>query len=131
MSAVVASHGRVFGFALAATVVFGLLDYYVSELVLELAISEEWKDGVQAAIVGLCVGLALWLLLHEILKRKRQVSAELERVAELNHTIRNSLDIIVMAHQGELDPRHREMILDCTRRIDLKLKELFPPVLRF
>jgi hypothetical protein len=52
---------------------------------------------------------------------------EIQRVAELNHTVRNSLHIIALAHHTA-DEAHKTLILESTARIDEKLKELFPAV---
>jgi hypothetical protein len=112
--------------SLTGTVVFGLFDFNVSRSVVEAGFSPELTAALQAAIVGLAAGAALWLLLSAVAQRRRHLADELNRVAELNHTIRNSLEIIVLAHYASVDPQHRDLILDCTRRIDAKLKELFP-----
>jgi hypothetical protein len=50
------------------------------------------------------------------------------RIAELNHSVRNSLEVIVLAHYSEADLEHKGIVLECTDRIDQKLRELFPAI---
>ena len=126
ISALSATPRRVLLASLAATVLFGLFDFDIFYAVIETDLSSELKAALQATLVGTGAGFALWLILGGVLQRKRQITEELDRVAELNHTIRNSLEIIVLAHHCEVNQEHRALILDCTHRIDLKLKELFP-----
>lgn len=111
-----------------ATVVFGLFDFNVSRWTIESTLAPELKAAFQATIVGMGAGIALWFLLESVRQRRKLVAEELERVSELNHAIRNSLEIIVLAHYTEANAEHRALILECTKRIDQKLKELYPIV---
>lgn len=117
---------RIWLTAIGATVLFGLFDFDVSYTVIETSLSTEMKASLQAIIVGTGAGIATWFCLRALLQRRTMINEELYRVGELNHTIRNSLNIIVLAQHNETDQAHREMILDCTRQIDQKLKQLFP-----
>lgn len=121
-----ANHRRIWLAALTMTVLFGLFAFDVSHTVLETTLSSEMKAALQAVVVGIGAGMATWFVLHGLLQRRTMINEELYRVGELNHTIRNSLSIIVLAHHSESNQAHREMILDCTRQIDEKLKQLFP-----
>ena len=126
ISSASANHRHIWLSALTTTILFGLFDFDVSSTVLETTLTSEMKSALQAVIVGIGAGAATWLVLHGILQRRRMINEELYRVGELNHAIRNSLSIIVLAHHRESDQAHREMILDCTRKIDEKLRQLFP-----
>src|ERR1700694_2791392 len=83
---------------LAATLLFGLFQFAVSRWLIEIHIPSNLHCVVQATIVGLGAGFALWLTLHGIIDRRRMAEDELCRVAELNHTLRNALEVIVLAH---------------------------------
>jgi hypothetical protein len=112
-----------------ATSLFGLFEYLVSSWCLEAKLNPTLHAGLQASIVGLGAGLAFWLVLAGLAERRKLLADELCRVAELNHAVRNSLEVIVLAHHAPLDcDDHKIMVLECTDRIDKKLKELFPVV---
>jgi hypothetical protein len=55
------------------------------------------------------------------------VRHDLERIAELNHEIRNALEVIAHSHY-DAETEHRELVLKCVTRIDTVLKRLFPVV---
>jgi hypothetical protein len=82
---------------------------------------------MQGAVVGLGAGAGFWILLAGLRERRMRIADEIHRLAELNHTVRNSLHIIALAHHAA-DEAHRALILECTTRIDEKLRELFPVV---
>ena len=122
----ISNHRRIWFASLITVVLFGLFAFEVSHTLLDTTLSTEMKSALQAVIVGIGAGAATWFVLHGLLQRRTMIKEELHRVGELNHTIRTSLSIIVLAHHSESNKAHREMILDCTRKIDEKLKQLFP-----
>lgn len=113
---------------IAATLLFGLFEFVVSRWLIEIHVPPNLHCAVHATIVALGAGFALWLILHGIVDRRRMVDDELCRVAELNHTLRNALEVIVLAHHNGTDYEHKAIVLECTNRIDQKLKELFPAI---
>jgi hypothetical protein len=50
----------------------------------------------------------------------------LERIAQLNHEIRNALEVITHAH-FDMDAERRAMVLESVTRIDSVLRHVFPP----
>lgn len=108
-----------------STVLFGLFDLGIDRIMSAFEIEHDLHVVLQAALVGIGGGVAILLLLSTNRSRRHLVTDELRRVAELNHTIRNSLEIIVMAHHFA-DDAHKAIIIESTNRIDEKLKELFP-----
>jgi len=117
---------RIFLTVIAATLFFGLFEFAVSRWLLAIHLSPNLHCCVQSAIVALGSGAALWLILLGMAERRKIAEDELCRCAELNHTLRNALEVIVLAHYSGTDPRHKAMILESTNRIDQKLKELYP-----
>jgi hypothetical protein len=111
-----------------ATVLFGLFEYAVSSWCIGVKLDPVLHATLQASIVGLGAGVALWVILMGVMERRKLVECELRRVAELNHSVRNSLEVIVLAHHTEQDSVHKQMVLECTDRIDKKLRELFPVI---
>ena len=126
----VQSRFRVWCAVIGATVLFGCFEFAVSRWLLEFHIAPDLHSGLQAAVVGLGAGLSLWLFLLGVIDRRRMVADELHRVAELNHSVRNSLELIVLAHHSELDHEHKRMVLECTERIDQTLRDLFPAIMK-
>ncbi len=110
----------------AGTLLFGLFEFAVSAWLLELRIPASLHCSIHAVIVALGAGFSLWLILNGIVDRQRMREDELRRVAELNHTLRNALEIIVLSHHSATDYEHKAMVLECTNRIDRKMRELFP-----
>ncbi len=113
---------------IGATLLFGVFEYAVARWLIAIHISPILHCLLHAAIVGSGAGLALWLILHGIIERRKMEEAELCRVVELNHTLRNALEVIVLAHYSVTDNEHKAMVLECTDRIDQKLRELFPVI---
>lgn len=111
----------------SVAILFGFFEFAVSRWFIGVNISPNLHATLQAAIVGLGAGVALWLVLLGMIDRRRILSDELRRVAELNHIVRNSLEVIVLAHHSA-DCDHKIMVLECTDRIDKTLKELFPAI---
>jgi hypothetical protein len=125
---VVQSRSRLWFAVIGASVLFGLFEFAVSRWFIGVHIAADLHAALQASMVGLGAGFALWLILLGIIDRRRIVADELRRVAELNHTIRNSLEVIVLAHYDEADCERKAIVMECTNRIDQKLRELFPVV---
>jgi tRNA pseudouridine-54 N-methylase len=112
--------------AASATILFGLFEYVVSNWCIRCRLDPVLHSALQACIVGLGAGFALWVILMGVQERRRIVESELKRVAELNHSVRNSLEVIVLALHAKTDCDHKQIVLECTDRIDEKLRELFP-----
>jgi hypothetical protein len=109
------------------TVLFGLLGFAADSTMTSLRIPDDIHAGMVGAIVGLGAGLAFWLLLAGLRERRIFLADEIHRLAELNHTVRNSLNLITLAHHSA-DEAHKKLILESTAHIDEKLRELFPVV---
>ena len=103
----------------------GLFNFGVDQALIQFQISPDLHSGVQAAIAGVGAAVATLLILLAIRERRRRIADELSRVAELNHTLRNALEVIIGSHYPD-DEQHNHMVLESARRIDAKLKELFP-----
>ncbi len=113
-------------FSLVIMLLFGLFDFFV-DFALNLAgVSPESEAAVQAGIVGIGAAIVSYWLLAARRRRRVMVREELTRVAELNHHLRNSLQIIVGAHYIAKDEEHAKMMLETAQAIDQVLKRLFP-----
>lgn len=111
------------------TVLFGLFDFVVSSWCIRTRLVPELHSALHAGIAGLGAGFAVLLLLIGATERRRMVEDQMRRVAELNLSVRNSLELIVLVHhEATEDAEHKKMVLDCTEQIDRTLRELFPVI---
>lgn len=113
-------------FSTGIFIFFGLLDAAVDRLTLQANIDADIHTTVQATIVGLAACIIAVVLLVARRERRRVVREEIQRVMELNHRIRNSLQVITYAHYREGDEAHKEMVLDAVHSMDTTLRQLFP-----
>jgi hypothetical protein len=113
-------------FSLGIMVFFGLFAFVVSFSLSLADVSRDIQGAVQAGIVGTGTGITSYLLLAARRERRIMVREELSRVAELNHHLRNSLQIIVGAHYIAKDEEHTRMMMETVHTIDDMLKRLFP-----
>lgn len=111
----------------AGTVLFGLFGYAVDAAMTSFEVPIDVHAGMVGAIVGLGAGLGFWMVLAGLRERQEHLAEEIQRVAELNHTIRNSLEVITWATYVP-DEQHKAAVLESTTRIEEKLRELFPVV---
>lgn len=98
--------------------VFGLLELGLM-VVLK---SGNLRDFLDAGIIGFGAALFVWVLLVGNRDRRRRAREEVERIANLNHEIRNALQII--AHSTYNVAECRDLVLDSVDRIDATLKRL-------
>jgi hypothetical protein len=104
----------------------GLLAFVVDRVLLGFEIDRDLHSAVQAAIVGLGGAAAVWFILKGYETQRRMEREEIWKVAELNHTLRNSLETIADAHYFVADEEHKKMILETVKNMDEKLRQLFP-----
>jgi hypothetical protein len=108
----------------------GLLAFVVDRVLLGFEIDRDLHSAVQAAIVGLGGAAAVWFILKSYETQRRMEREEIRKVAELNHTLRNSLETIADAHYFVADEEHKKMILETVKNMDEKLRQLFPVKVR-
>lgn len=102
-------------------------EFFVHEITTHSGLPILAAGAVDAILLGILGGAVVWFVLTGTRNRRARVRLELERIAELNHEIRNALQIICHSH-FDAEPRHQAMVLDSVQRIDAVLKRLFPVV---
>ena len=115
-------------FSLATAVVFGALD-----AAFETRTSRKHEHPcphtfVRASSIGVAAGITALVLLEARRDRRARIRGELTRLFELNHRLRNSLQIIADAHYLEPNDEHRGMMFETVSSMDETLKQLFPSV---
>ena len=113
-------------FALSA----GLLGYIIHIFVMRMNVSTQAQTGIEAALLCCVAALAPLLLLIAARERRRRVVDDLRRIAQLNHEVRNALQVIVYGeYESAATPaEHRTAILGSVEQIDKTLRQLFPVI---
>lgn len=109
------------GFAVAAFLVTQLLHFL---LVPDLGPYREriMAEGASALILGLLV----WKLLHNAYRARQRTLARLQVIAELNHHVRNALEVISLSAYITRDEEAIRRIMEGVNRIDWALREILP-----
>lgn len=109
------------GFAVAAFLITELLHYL---LVPDLGPYREriMAEGGSALILGMLAGK----LLHNAYKARQYALARLRVIAELNHHVRNALEVISLSAYITRDEEAIRHIMEGVNRIDWALREILP-----
>lgn len=109
------------GFAVAAFVVTELMHYL---LVPDLG---PYQERVMAeAGSALILGMLAAKLLHNAYKARQHALARLQVIAELNHHVRNALEVISLSAYITHDEEAIRRIMEGVNRIDWALREILP-----
>jgi two-component sensor histidine kinase len=81
---------------------------------------------IQAAVAGSIGAILVGSVLALVLYRREVLRRQLQVVAELNHQVRNALEIIASSTTRIADKKTVVTILDAVMRIDITLRSLFP-----
>ncbi len=117
--------------AVLAAVVMGAAaaagEYLIHESLRYSKFGQSMGALMDATTVGLAAAVATGVWLFAARERRKQVLREISKISELNHHVRNALQVIAHSHYGSDDP-HTDMVLESVDRIERTLKELFPGV---
>jgi uncharacterized membrane protein len=108
----------------------GLLGYLIRIFVMRMNISPQAQTGFEFSLLCCAAALAPFLLLIAARERRRLVVDDLRRIAQLNHEVRNALQVIVYGeYESAATPtEHRTAILGSVEQIDTTLRQLFPVI---
>ncbi len=112
--------------ALVFIIFFGFVDYLVDYAMIVAGVDDKLHSALQATIVGVIAGITVYLLLRARGERRRVINDEIDRVVELNHSLRNSLEIIAHSHYVTSEEVRKTMLLETAQKMSDKLTELFP-----
>jgi|GEM_PF-359110 hypothetical protein len=109
------------GFAVAAFVVTELMHYL---LVPDL---EPYRERIMAeGGSALILAMLAAKLLHNAYKARQHALARLQVIAELNHHVRNALEVISLSAYITRDEEAIRRIMEGVNRIDWALREILP-----
>ncbi len=103
----------------------GFVEYIIHETLRRSTLAQSLGGLMDASIVGLAAATVTAISLFAARERRKRVLHEVRKIAELNHNVRNALQVIVHSHYGLADD-HTGMVLDSVERIERTLEELFP-----
>ncbi len=108
-----------------AACVAGLVEFAIPIILTQLKVSRLSAEIENAVLAGAITGMFVWALLVMFSWRRRYMRTKLQVVAELNHELRNALEVIL--HSGYLpDGQRYPALLSSAERIDKALEELLP-----
>jgi len=110
---------------LTAALVFFAIDDFLDHLMLRLTspnVALEISDAITAILIGALV--AQVVLLYR--QRQQQAQARVQRIAEMNHHVRNALQVITYWSLAEKEKRQVELVQDAVNRIQWALREVLP-----
>jgi signal transduction histidine kinase len=101
----------------------GIADFAILTLLAYLGFSRVTLRIHNAAVTGAVTAGFLWAVLVAVSLRRRYFHSKLQVVADLNHELRNALEVILQSSYLPNDQRH-SALLDSAERIDKALSEL-------
>jgi hypothetical protein len=110
---------------LAAAIVFFVIDNFLDHLMLRITspnVALEISDAITAILIGAMV--AQMAVLYR--QRQLQALARVHRIAEMNHHVRNALQVITFGSLAEKEKRQVELVQDAVNRIQWALREILP-----
>jgi hypothetical protein len=103
-----------------------LIAYLTNALLMRLGTSGELYAVIDATIIGAVAATIGALALIGVRERRKRDIEHLRTVAELNHQVRNALQVIVDDYYLSREA-HTEAVISSVDRIDRTLRSLFPP----
>jgi hypothetical protein len=114
-----------FPLGLAVAIAIFIVDDFLDHLMLHITsanIALELSDAITAILIGALTTQVL------VFYRQRQLQAQarVQRIAEMNHHVRNALQVITYWSLAEKEKRQVELVQDAVNRIQWALREVLP-----
>ena len=103
----------------------GAIEYAIHQALRYSSLAYSLGAVMDAIFVGITASVLATVWLFAARERRKRVLQDMRTIAELNHNVRNALEVIVHSHYGS-DDQHTEMVLESVERIERTLRELFP-----
>jgi hypothetical protein len=104
----------------------GTLEFITHLAVASLRPPLRFHAGVDALVIAFLTMTLVSVVIAAARARRHQVLQEMRTVAELNHHVRNALQVIRDSHLLPED-RQAQAVIESVERIDSTLRRLFPP----
>ena len=106
----------------------GVSEYVVHKLVSNSGPLAPIHAVAGAVILGALAAVVTLIVLNTARERHHKIRDDLRRIAELNHQVRNALQVIVYGEYSSGAAEHRQAVLGGVEKIETALRELFPLV---
>jgi hypothetical protein len=106
----------------------GLLEFGIHTTVMQADVSLPMQAIADAAVVGFAAAFAPLLILLAARERHRKLLDDLRKIAQLNHHVRNALQMIMYSEYLPDSEENRKVVLEGVDRVGRILQELFPAV---
>jgi hypothetical protein len=116
----------------AAVILMGaatfLSEYTVHLWVTRPGVFASFQAFADALVLSVLAALFTLLVLTTAREQHRRMREDIRRIAELNHQVRNALQVIVYGEFSSDSAEHRPAVLEGVEKIETALRELFPLV---
>lgn len=120
------SYPRIFALALAAAAIVFLIGASLDWVLLREHESRRAIIETSDALGGLIAGALVFRLLQYERERRRQFRQRLETIADMNHHIRNALQVISGTAYSAANQKQLTAIRESVARIQWALREILP-----
>jgi hypothetical protein len=115
-------HRSSVGSGLLVAIAVGVLTFFSDVVVLSVTYSTTLLV-IDSILLGAMAGAVAWMYEQ---RHKRLTANKLDVIAQMNHLVRNDLEIIQYSAYATQDQEHIQHIDECLRRIDWALREVLP-----
>ena len=105
-----------------------LSEYTVHLWVTRPGVFASFQAFADALVLSVLAALFTLLVLTTAREQHRRMREDIRRIAELNHQVRNALQVIVYGEFSSDSAEHRPAVLEGVEKIETALRELFPLV---
>lgn len=117
---------KMLALALAAAVIVFLIGASLDWFVIHEKESRTAAIGISDVLAGSVAGALMFRLLQYERERRRRIRKRLETVADMNHHVRNALQVISMTAYSAADQQQLQAIRASVDRIQWALREILP-----
>lgn len=111
---------------LAVGLVIFIIDSGLEYILLHKGVSHSWTLFISDAIAASAVAFFATYTFSLYQQKEAEVRERVERVVEMNHHVRNALQVITYWSLAERDKKEVELIRQAVDRIEWALREVLP-----
>lgn len=120
------SNWRILAAGISTALVVGVAKFGLVSFLLHIQTSRAYLRLQDAVLTGLLAAVAVWAVLQITSERRKYIRREIQTVANLNHELRNALEVIIGSdylHQSNKG----DAIFDSVERINRTLNNILLP----
>jgi hypothetical protein len=106
----------------------GVFEWTIHDLIQYFAPEPNIARILDSSTIAFLIAAITWIEIQAVQQRRRKVLEDMRVVSELNHHVRNALQVIQYASRVPEAKQQVQIIDESVERIDATLKELFPTI---